>query len=354
MGITDDIERELSTDHRARQRAREDVLLRFMELSWQDQFKTYKVMQGYFIHSGAGSEAWREVQERGGCVEAMQRVARHLGLPEGEAPGVEAYQRGRKELGLALSSSAIIRRWGSWSEASKAARGEKVAMTARQRAHFRAAIGRRRHGEEWLAGVREWLATNPPSLCRCDYNGWVVERNEERPDAPPVCSAESVYSALGLTWPQAMKVARGRLSLAEAQAKELQRLKEENGEFVSSCAVALILGITIHRTKFVVNDPAFPPHVFMLRGRRIWHLRDIEAHHKGKPYPRREPGELEAQVMDSPAVGRLCGLSKSDMNHAVTRGRAIIPPANGRVGGLHFWFRAEVEAWAAGHPEHIH
>lgn len=40
----------LLDDHRARRRARQDVLLHFRALSsWQDQHKVFKVIQGYFI-----------------------------------------------------------------------------------------------------------------------------------------------------------------------------------------------------------------------------------------------------------------------------------------------------------------
>ncbi len=89
-------------DHRARRRARLEVLLRFKDLSWQDQYKTYEVIQGYFIHSGKGSEALEELRERAECVTAVVRAAEHLGMAEGEAPGVAEYEQARKRLGLEL------------------------------------------------------------------------------------------------------------------------------------------------------------------------------------------------------------------------------------------------------------
>jgi hypothetical protein len=344
-------ENDRDRDHRARRRAREDILLRFKELSWQDQFKTYEVIQGYFIHSGPGAEAWREVKQRGECVEAVQTVARHLGLPEGEAPGVEDYESGRKELGLTLSASTIVRRWAAWREVVKAARGEQVAMTARQRAQYRAAIRRKHKGEEWLEGVREWLREGGPSACKADYNAWAQERNEKKPRLTPVASAESIDEALVLSWSTVVRVAKRELSIADAQAQELKRLERENGEFVTVRAIALMHGVTTPQANRVVAGDAFPPHAFKLYRMRIWRLSDVRAHLANEPFPSREPEELQGQVMTATEVRHLLGLSRMEMIAAVERTQmtpprpARIPRPAGRVGSFHYWFRLAVEAW---------
>src|SRR5579862_1470401 len=269
----------LASDHRARKRLREDILLRFKELSWQDQFKTYKVIQGYFIHSGPGSEAWREVVRRAECVEAIVKVAEHLGMAEGEVPGVEEYERTRTELGMELSAGKIIRRWEVWREVVKAARGEKVSMTARQRANFRAAINRRPIGEEWLEGIREWLAEHGPSTAQADYDSWVVERNEREGLRPPVAHGSGICDSLVLPWSAVVAVAKRELSLADAQAEQLERLRREDGEFVGVRAVALVNGISAPRAKHLVLEDGFPGHAFTLVSKRAWHLSDVEAHH---------------------------------------------------------------------------
>jgi predicted DNA-binding transcriptional regulator AlpA len=287
VGIPDDIARDLASDHRARRRLREDIMLRFMDLAWQDQYKVYRVIQGYFIHSGPGSEAWRETQRRAECVAAVQKVAEHLGLPEDEAPGVDGYERGRKELGLALSASTIVRRWQVWREVAKAARGERVAMTARQRATLRAAINRRPIGEEWFEGIREWLAERGPSTC-------------------------------------------------------------EDGEFVGIRAVALVNGITVGRAKRLVQQDGFPRHAFTLARSRVWHLSDVEAHHANEPFPSRVPGGLQPQVMTSEDICRLCGLSRRQVIRALERTHLDprLPRPAGKVTGIHYWFRISVEAWS--------
>ena len=337
----------LLDDHRARRRAREDILLRFKELSWQDQYKTYEVIQGYFFHSGTGSEKLRELRDRAECVLAVQRVAEHLGLSEGEAPGVEEYERARKELELELSSATIIRRWGVWREVCKAARGEKVSMTARQRAQFRAAIRHKQSGEEWLTGVREWLSEDHRSArYACDYDDWAQERNERKPHCPPVATADNISRSLVLPWSLTVKVAQRDLSLADAQRQELETLKSEDGKFIGPGAVALIHGITIHKLKFLTRDEGFPSHAFKMRTSRIWHLSDVEAHHDGKPFPERTPGGLQGQILTTPEICELCGLTTGALWNAVSHGHPTAPRPSGRVRRLHFWFRITVEAWA--------
>src|SRR5664280_308601 len=77
------------TDSLARRRARVDLLLTFGELPWQDQYRVYEVIQGYFFHFGPSADALDELRKRAKCVTAVQRVAKHLGLPAGEMPGVK-------------------------------------------------------------------------------------------------------------------------------------------------------------------------------------------------------------------------------------------------------------------------
>jgi hypothetical protein len=168
-------------DHRARRRARQDVLLHFRALSsWQDQHKVFKVIQGFFIPSRASAALAEEMERRAECLEAVRQVAAHLGLPAGEAPGVMQYEAARKELGLTLSVWTIERRWYSWHEVRKALRGQAVRKTARENSRFQAAVRHRPRREEWLTSVKEWLEGRPPSLLALDYDAWAVERNKCR------------------------------------------------------------------------------------------------------------------------------------------------------------------------------
>lgn len=356
MGLIEDRERALETDHRARERQREDILIKFRKLAWPDQFKIYKVIQAYFIHDTPGTEAWRELAQRAECVEAVTQAAEHLKLPEGEMPGVETYELARKELGLELSASTIIRRWYAWREVVKAAGGERVAMTPRQRAHFHAAIKQKTKGEEWLTGLREWLLKrdpeHEPSRTVAAYNAWADERNEKKPQLPPLAMASSIRHALVLPWGAALEVAKGDLNLADAQTQELTRLLAEDGEFIGAHAIALIFGASLDRTRHMTNAEDFPTHAFTLYGKRVWLLSDTQAHHAGQPFPSRTAGWLQEHILTSHDIRRLCGGLTEDELHGALQpphcGSRIPHPA-GRVAGVHYWFRLTVEAWLTLH-----
>ncbi len=272
-------------------------------------------------------------------------------------PGVETYEQARKELGLELSASTIVRRWYAWREVVKAAGGERVAMTPRQRAHFQAAIKQKAKGEEWLTSLREWLQERDPerepSKTVAAYNAWADERNEKKPELPPLANADTIRRALVLLWDAALEVAKGDLNLAEAQAQELTRLLAEDGEFISAHAIALIFGTSLDRTRHMAEAEDFPTHAFTLNRRRVWLLSDIQAHHAGQPFPSRTTGWLQGHILTSREIRRLCGgLTEKELHvslqppHCGSR----VPHPAGRVAGAHYWFRLTVEAWLPLHP----
>src|ERR1700728_4630048 len=253
-------------DSQARRRGREEVISRFRELSWQDQYEVYEVIQSHFAHSGTGSKVLREQRERADCVKAVQEVTKHLELPEGQAPGVQEYEQTRKALGLELSSATIIRRWNAWREVCKAARGERVSLTVRQRELFRSARKREYRGEEWLAGVREWLSSGASRTYRLDYDAWAIERNESAPHLPPVSTGKSVIDALVLPWTLTLRVARGELNLADAQAEQLAHFTSEGTDFGAVTVIALLHGLSRQRARFMTEkDTPFPAFAFKLR-----------------------------------------------------------------------------------------
>ncbi|HEV7566092.1 MAG TPA: hypothetical protein VGO31_09070 [Microbacteriaceae bacterium] len=338
----------MDDDHSARQRARKDILLRFHDLSWQDQYKTYKVIQAYFIHSGPGSKAWKELRERAECVEAVKQAAKHLGLSAGEAPRVQEYERARKELGLDLGAATIIRKWGVWREVCKAARGEKVSQSARQRANKRAALlDRPRSTEDLLAGVREWLLDGAHSpFSERDYDAWVQERNEQKPNVSRVAKGAAVSGALVLSWNAIVKVAKRDVSLVNAQRRQLKKLKKEGGgEFVSTRAIALILGVSESLARHATRAPTFPVLAFKVVKARVWYLADIEAHHAGEPVPKRKRGELQSEVLTNREIRALCSVTPGEMRHGIVAGLSRTPPPAGCIANHNYWFRVSVEAW---------
>ncbi len=143
------------------------------------------------------------------------------------------------------------------------------------------------------------------------------------------------------------------LSLVEAQAQQLRRLKDEGGGFAGTATISLMHGVTTGRGKGITRTDGFPAPAFELgRSMQAWLLTDVEAHHEGRPFPEREPGWLQEQVLNSTQLRELCGLTTAQLGNAIHRGKlAVAPPPAGLVTGLHFWWRRDFESWAAGRVE---
>lgn len=165
-------------------------------------------------------------------------------------------------------------------------------------------------GDERLTGVREWLYTEPPVKQEADYDAWADERNEDKPRLPPVSLGTGVREALGLSWSPVLQVAKRNLSLVDAQERELEALKQENGEFVTLRAIALMHGLSARKATHLTHQEDFPAHAFTIHTRLVWYLADIEAHHSSQPFPRRTPGELQDQILSSKEIRAMFGEPK--------------------------------------------
>lgn len=341
-----------AADHSARKRARQDICLRFKDLSWQDQYEVYKFVSGFFFQSGPGSDQLREARERAECVTSIQKVAAHLELEDEMTPGVQQYEKARKELGLRLSASAIIRRWVVWREVRKAVRGERVTLTVRQKEMLRVIQEQDYKDEEWLAGVREWLesrTTKKPYLAQA-YSLWIIERNEQKPNQPPLAHNEVISNNLALPWEKILQVAKRDASLVDAQEQYLLEMKNENGMFVGLNAIALIHGVTLSKATRITEEPRFPPHVFKLSNGRAWYLEDVQAHRLGRFHPRRTVEELQDEIMTTAEVSGIIGLSPEQLLRAVRKNEVagagkLAPRPVGQFSGQYIWFRRHVDGW---------
>lgn len=194
--------------------------------------------------------------------------------------------------------------------------------------------------------MKEWLATRPPSLFARDYDAWAVERNEATPDLPPATSAPSIRGALGLRWRDILKVARGETSLAKAQAQQKRRVKRESGGFVGLTGIALIRGFTHGQTDHLIEtDRTFPPYAFKLHDARIWRWEDVEAHHKGEPFPKRKRGEMQGEIFHTGDIVRLCRITGRKPTEAIYKEYPDFPRPAGHVSKHPYWWRTDVETW---------
>jgi len=275
-------------------------------------------------------------------------------------PGVEDYNRAIRQLDAGLpNSAAVIRRWGAWGEACKAAKNEAVSWTPTQRSYVRATAGRRhKTPEQQLDGVRTWLAEEPASTTIPDYEEWVTWYNEHEPEIPAATySRLKPVSVLGWSW--ILRVARNEMSLAEAQSERLDELKAGSGALgiVGWEVIALVHGVSHGTVRFLVQAQGFPVPVLIIERNlptRGWFINDVEAHHAGEPFPVRVFNELRPRVMLSREISEVLGEALLTVQNAAKRRPLSLPPIGGRLAGTYYWLRADVDTWAAEHPDRIH
>jgi hypothetical protein len=306
---------------------------------------------------GGETREQKLLRERAEALDDLAAAARELGVPPGEWPGVEEYQRVAKQLGLRYSSQQIIRRWDYWDDAGAALVGKRISETPKQRAIRRVSSGRRRTHEEYLAGLRDWLAPTPASRTEDDYDAWANAENARRgPALLPYVGASAVQQGLALSWRWALAVASHELELPEAQQRYLDELIEAAGPLalVGTVGVALILGVGLSYAQELTRRPGFPAPAAQLGRVRAWYRTDVESHHAGKPAPKRSAGELNDRLMASAEVREPLGLRADAFIAAIHRRHFHrVPPPAGSVSQTHYWLRENVEQWMAEHPERL-
>ena len=109
---------------------------------------------------GAESEVTKETRLRAEALEAMGKVAEHLGLEAEMAPTTTQFDEAARELGLDWTVSKVTRTWEKWRLATDAYKGKLAPAVPASRAKCRQ-LGRRLTEEECLDRVRAWLETKP-------------------------------------------------------------------------------------------------------------------------------------------------------------------------------------------------
>jgi hypothetical protein len=181
----------------------EAVMRRVYSLSRADQRRLFATLSAYLGEGAAkDSKVEKQITRRADALDAIRAVAEHLGRGEGETLTGAEFNEGAKAIGLKWSSQQIIRAWQSWRQAIHAYRGEWVRETPGQRALRRATSGRRRGYEDRIASLRDWLATQPASTTRHDYDRWRADTNLQRiaRDEPPHLGSQGILASSPLKW----------------------------------------------------------------------------------------------------------------------------------------------------------
>lgn len=169
-----------------------------------------------------GTDNEQQAERREKAIQAMQKVCDHLGLAgkQRETLTIRIYGAASDELGLDISSSQVVRAWGSWQDALSS-------LTADELPRVQDLVSGWTNGRKFRAveeGVEAWLASDPESLNRDAYDEWARQARptvEARGDWLP--SAPSIAKLTGLQWKTVLdEVRQGCAAQAFALAKRRQ------------------------------------------------------------------------------------------------------------------------------------
>jgi predicted DNA-binding transcriptional regulator AlpA len=334
---------------------RDDVMRRMYMLSPRDQLEVHRVLSTHLGGKMDGeTEFERQTLDRKGALDAMRRVAKRLGLATGVAPTVTQYRETWNDVAGEWSSARVIRAWGRYRLAERAFRGEQIPMTAAQRSLRRHSSGKDHRFEPPLVGVRQWLATNPPSEGGPDYDDYVKQHNSQllcgKTQGPALTQARAVKKNLGLRWPDILRVARGVVDAELLQARyEKERLEVDRGALgiIGMTTIGLVLNQGTQCVYHSRQHDDFPKPVIKVSRQYGWLLADIIAYREGKRFPNRQPLKMQHLIMGCREVAEQVGLTRGGVLSGVYCDTSTVPSPDGRLGTTFYWLRKNVEAWLA-------
>ncbi|MGH2852647.1 MAG: hypothetical protein ACRDLF_00425 [Solirubrobacteraceae bacterium] len=341
----------------------EALLARVLALPEREQLEIHEALSTSLGgRLGRESDRARQTRLRHEAVGAIRAAAKHLGLPETQAPTIPEYKRAAKETSLPLTFNAVYRAFEEdWGVATRFYLGKEVHPTAAARMVQRAA--RVRSGtkkESPLTGVRLFLSQDPQpvSTTRHDYDAWARERNEDLApgERRVVERGDSIRAVLRTGWERCLAVARGEMTLEEAQAMTLSENLSEAGPLVGQHLASWYLGLSPsgrHATR-----PGYPqPVVCLGKTNWLWLLADIEAFKKGKRGFAHQRGALQDAYIDAHDLAALLHLTTPQLKarldregSAKTKTWERLPKPTGRAGKGLYWDRAYAQRWLDEYP----
>lgn len=329
------------------------VLDRFYTLNAREQLLAYRACRDYLAARVGETKRDGVIAERAGAIEALEAVAKHLKLPPGRAPTPTEFDEAARVLGLDWNRSRVTRAWGRWRFAKSAFLGEPMSESSDQRDQRLGPRRRKRRHEGHLDGVQLWLKTKPQSFSIDSYNAWAKDYNERANGAPLVVTrGNSVSIALGLTWRDAVRFAKGEITQAEGRPpgkRPRQQFSRGPYDFVSQRHLSQMFGKDDYALGRVLSSPGFPPPALVMQRVRLWVRQDIEAFQNGRPFPERDPKEIRALYLTRKEVAALTGLTMDSVSY----GQRGVPGAAVYVGPVQLWLRSEVETWLKEHSDAV-
>ncbi len=328
---------------------------RVFTLSTREQLLVYGELGAYLDGSAAQppSEVEKEIAAREASLEAMRKVATHLGLPDGAHIKVRDYDEAARELGLTVSSKQVRTAWGRWREATRVFAGGQIRESPAQRAQRRDSSGKQSKHEAPLTALHEWLTDEhgigggePVSFTTHDYDKYCEARNPKLKDSPRLPPSATVVHKVGLPWDDCVECARGNadyVQLREARARQAHADEGPLG-LIGGGDVARILGLRQLDPK-TRTSPGFPVPVAQVSSRNAWVSDDIRTYKETGQAPSRKPGSYQNKLYDIAQAAAALGHNVDYLRTLINQNSDLIPQPEGRVGKTYYWRRATIDNW---------
>jgi hypothetical protein len=216
---------------------------------------------------------------------------------------------------------------------------------------LRRLAGARRGGprtvDEYLDGVRRWLATSPPRRQTGDYHVWAGSYNSELPeDAREIVSYSMLRKALPWSWDTIKAVAAGEIAVEDADERVRARRRVEHGphDLISIGDIQARFGQGRTAARNMARRRGFPPPAYTHPrppGVRLWRRADVEQFARGGLFQQGSPNELQVLYADASTVAAIYGLAVNTLRGG---GGASVPRPAVVLAGLQLWLREDLRA----------
>jgi hypothetical protein len=316
---------------------------RFTALSDREQLMTYTAIRDYLGAANHQSETATELDERAKAVELVLTVAASYGLEDPRQLSVKDFDAASQRIRGGWKSGRVISAWGKWRFAREAAAGERSRLTARQVAIRRAVGARHLRSDDYIAALRIWFRTDPPKLGLIEYDQWRREEAERHPGELSYPSYASCREALGLSWKEMLRVARGEVTLARARKARARAARPSfsrgKHHFLSPIEIVARTAEPMSTVQRWIGQPGFPEPALVIAKRRFWLAEDVDAFVAGRPVAKRRRNELGHLYVNSPGAAAVLGMSLPGLWQLKPRLKPIA-----QVGGQFLYLRKDVEA----------
>jgi hypothetical protein len=326
------------------------VIARVLGLPDVAKFEVFKALQDDLSATVLNDPKTRLIEKRNETLEALTRVAEHLGLPAGEPPTTKQFDATAKELGLPWSSSAVGRLWGHWSlavEVFKGQRGDTV-KGIRQKAGL--PNRPRKKSADYLNDIRTWLESSPNDFSRKAYEAFALDYNLRAAWEDALATGVAISRNLTLHWKNVVTVAKGDLTHEEASEQELAEILPAHGKdgLIGIPGIARFLRMPATTVESrAEEDRHFPVPVAHIQGNRAWLYEDIKLYKRGLAPPSRAEDEKQVLYMDASELIARLGISQNTLHGRIHAKRwGLVPQPEGTIAkGYCYWKREKIESW---------